>query len=311
VIIITNEDVRYYLIDENSPAERIMNKALKARGINYKEQYSVYEAKSEAPKYIIDFLVEYNGLKVVVECDGASYHEKNQKQREHDKLRDYWLLAHGFNAVLRFSYKKIKYKTKNCIAEIKQCIDTLEKGMKYKQSNEMIIKQRENVATEFDISKKTVVIYCSGVSNSRIWGQGAATVILKYKDIEKTYSKAYHNTNANRMRIISVILGLQLLKFKCNVEIHIDDQILVGYGNRLSQVNKSEHLNMRNYDLWIEFRKLVKEHNVIFKYCSPKGNCFIRNVKSLSRKIAFDKNAEKTRDMEDSLAPPSFTELLE
>lgn len=303
----TNEDVRYYVIDENSPAERIMNNALKASGINYKEQYTVYEAKSEVPKYTLDFLVEYNGLKVVVECDGASYHKRTRKQREHDKRRDYWLLAHGFNIVLRFSYKKIKYKTKNCIEEIQQCINTLEKGMKYNQRKETIIKQRENVGTEFDISKKTVIMYCSGVSNSRIWGQGAATVILKYKDIEKTYSKAYHNTNTNRMRIISVILGLQLLKFECNVEIYIDDLFIVDYGNRSSQVDKSEYLNMRNYDLWIEFRKLAKKHNVLFKYCSSKSDGFIRNAKSLSRKIAFDKNAKKTIDMKNSLAPPSLT----
>lgn len=60
---------------------------------------------------------------------------------------------------------------------------------------------------------------------------------------------------------------------------------------------------MNNYDLWKKFRELVNKHNVIFKFSNPKTNSFIRDAKSLSRKIAFNKNTEMAKDMKDELAP--------
>ena len=61
--------------------------------------------------YIVDFLVFYRdtgheGPRIVVECDGHEFHDKNEKQRRYEKKRDRYLTSAGYK-VLHYTGKEI------------------------------------------------------------------------------------------------------------------------------------------------------------------------------------------------------------
>lgn len=72
--------------------------------------------------YRMDFALMFgsadNALtsRVVVECDGHDFHEKTREQAARDKLRDRYILAHGW-PVLRFTGSEIHRDAEACAEE--------------------------------------------------------------------------------------------------------------------------------------------------------------------------------------------------
>jgi len=292
-----------FFVDENSPIEKIMQAYLESSGLNYKTQYTVYEKGWASPKYILDFLVYGKTSRVVVECDGETYHAPLRRQRN-DRIRDQWLLKNGYNAVLRFSTRQIKKEPLACIAEIRRSIENLDKGLSHAQKRISTVSNHVSTA-DVDVSKKTVALYCHGVAKSRVWGHGGAVVLLTYKDQEKEVSRSYSNTNTNRMTIRAIILGLESLTQACNVEIYLADAFAVNYGNEV--FTKRLDTNFRgistNRDLWLRVKELVIKHNVVFKLQLIEDNKQLRAVRSRARQIGLRTNPERIADMADELAP--------
>ncbi len=63
-----------------------------------------------------DALVETDGRKLVVECDGHAYHN-SKEQVEKDKRRDRYFVARGYS-VMRFTGSEITRDLRGCAAEI-------------------------------------------------------------------------------------------------------------------------------------------------------------------------------------------------
>lgn len=60
-------------------------------------------------------------LRVIVECDGHEFHEKNKEQAARDKSRDRFLLGRGW-PVLRFTGSEIHRDAAKCAQEVRDCL---------------------------------------------------------------------------------------------------------------------------------------------------------------------------------------------
>lgn len=115
--------------NENSPLEEKMEEALKKAGLRYKSQYSIEDKYKDKwnSKYILDFVVYGDFCKIVVECDGTTYHS-SQKAQEHDLKRDLWVKAYKeFDDTLRFNTKQIMNNIESVIEDIKKNLSTYDK----------------------------------------------------------------------------------------------------------------------------------------------------------------------------------------
>jgi len=73
-------------------------------------------------RYCVDFLVSLvldknNFIKIIVECDGHEFHEKNKDQISRDKLRDRWLQRQGY-LTQHFSGADIYKDSFGCAREV-------------------------------------------------------------------------------------------------------------------------------------------------------------------------------------------------
>lgn len=75
-----------------------------------------------AGSYFLDVMVEgqtYRGavFRLAIECDGHEFHERTPAQAEHDRKRDRWLQAHGFE-VMRFTGREINRNPFDCAQQV-------------------------------------------------------------------------------------------------------------------------------------------------------------------------------------------------
>lgn len=68
--------------------------------------------------YRVDILVEMEGRRLVVECDGAAYHAASKEQVERDKRRDRFFAAKGI-PVMRFTGAEINRCAPACATEVR------------------------------------------------------------------------------------------------------------------------------------------------------------------------------------------------
>ncbi|WP_445683312.1 endonuclease domain-containing protein [Sporosarcina sp. FSL W7-1349] len=82
----------------------------------YSTSYTVYDDNKDKwnASYILDFLVYSEFCKIVVECDGNTYHGFLEA-KEKDLKRDIWIKRLGFDDTLRFNTEQIKYNLDGCI----------------------------------------------------------------------------------------------------------------------------------------------------------------------------------------------------
>lgn len=85
-----------------SPIEQIMYLSL----VHLRTSYGLFNIRIarqvKIENFTVDFLVQYNGKNVVVECDGHEWHEKTKEQASKDKRRDRELQKLG-HIVLRYT----------------------------------------------------------------------------------------------------------------------------------------------------------------------------------------------------------------
>ena len=91
--------------------EQLLKNALEKEKIPFIEQYLVYTGgKFSDVKYVGDFFIEKNNIRLIVECDGFTFHagaDRRKKQQE----RDSWLKQKGYK-VINFTTNQIKYRRK-------------------------------------------------------------------------------------------------------------------------------------------------------------------------------------------------------
>lgn len=118
--------------------------------------------------------------------------------------------------------------------------------------------------------RKNVKLYTDGACSGNP-GPGGYGAILIYKGIEKEISGGQNNTTNNKMEIMAVIKGLEMIKEPCNVTVYSDSAYVVnaiqmGWLKNWKKNNwrKSDKSVVKNIDLWEQLLSLMQIHNVEF-----------------------------------------------
>jgi len=111
-----------------------------------------------------------------------------------------------------------------------------------------------------------VSIYTDGAASGNP-GPGGYGVILIWGKHRKELSGGFSHTTNNRMELKGVIEGLKALKFdSCSVTIYSDSKYVVDAVNLgwLFDWEKKKFKKKKNEDLWIEFLREYRKHQVKF-----------------------------------------------
>ena len=98
-------------------------------------------------------------------------------------------------------------------------------------------------------------------------GPGGFGVLLRAGYRQKEVSHGFRRTTNNRMELLAVIIGLELLKVpQSNVTIYSDSKYVVDAVNKGWVFNwqRKNFKDKKNVDLWKRFLKVYPKHNVRF-----------------------------------------------
>lgn len=145
-------------------------------------------------------------------------------------------------------------------------------------------------------NKDIVKIYTDGACSGNP-GPGGLGVILLYKDMKKEISEGYKHTTNNRMELLSVIRGLQVLKKTgLDIEIYSDSKYVVDSIEKKWVFNweKKGFVGRPNADLWKKLLDLYDNHNIKFIWVKGHASneynnqCDILAVSGRKSKILLD-----------------------
>jgi ribonuclease HI len=124
--------------------------------------------------------------------------------------------------------------------------------------------------------RKKVIMYTDGACSGNP-GPGGYAAILMYGDFSKEISGAEKSTTNNKMEMMAVIKGLEMIKEPCDIEIYSDssyvvDSIEKGWVFNWAKNNwkKADKKPVKNVELWEEILKYMKIHNI--KFIKVKGH---------------------------------------
>ena len=98
-----------------------------------------------------------------------------------------------------------------------------------------------------------------------------------YEDLKKEISGFDKYTTNNKMEIMAVLKGLEMLKFPCNVEVYSDSSYVVNaiekkwlFSWKKNNWIKKDKSKVKNIELWEELLKYMDVHNI--KFIKVKGH---------------------------------------
>lgn len=116
-----------------------------------------------------------------------------------------------------------------------------------------------------------IIMYTDGGAEPNP-GVGGIGVVLLYNEHRKEHFQGYELTTNNRMELMAIIVGLNLLKRKSKVQVYSDSKYVVDALN-LGWVNNWKNNNWykkkdkaENVDLWIQLLALIDKHQVSFSW---------------------------------------------
>ena len=117
---------------------------------------------------------------------------------------------------------------------------------------------------------KKVILYTDGACSGNP-GPGGWAAILIYNNIEKEVVGGQKDTTNNKMEMMAVIKGLEMLKEPCEVEVYSDSAYVVNsiekgwiYSWRKNGWKKADKKEVKNIDLWERLLKQLEIHKVTF-----------------------------------------------
>ena len=123
---------------------------------------------------------------------------------------------------------------------------------------------------------KRVNIYTDGSSIGNP-GPGGYGLIMEWvgKNLIKEFSKGFIKTTNNRMELLAVIIGLELLKKDgFDVVVFSDSKYVVDAVKKkwLFEWEKNNFKKKKNIDLWKRFLIVYKKHNIKFEWIKGHNN---------------------------------------
>ena len=114
---------------------------------------------------------------------------------------------------------------------------------------------------------KKVDIYTDGSAKGNPGRGGYGTVLISGNHKRKI-SQGYVLTTNNRMELLAVIIGLEALNQRCNVNIYSDSKYVVDSVEKgwVFEWQKKDFISKKNPDLWKRFLEAYTTHNVKFHW---------------------------------------------
>lgn len=121
-----------------------------------------------------------------------------------------------------------------------------------------------------------VKIYTDGAARGNPDGPGGYGTVLEYVDTKgelhtKELSQGYKKTTNNRMELMAVIAGLEVLNRPCEVELYSDSQYVVNAFNQhwidgwvKKGWKRGKNEPVKNVDLWKRLLAAKEKHWVTF-----------------------------------------------
>ena len=123
---------------------------------------------------------------------------------------------------------------------------------------------------------KEVILYTDGACSGNP-GPGGYGAILIHNGVEKEISGGEANTTNNKMEMLAVIKGLEMLKEPCSVSVYSDSAYVVNsiekgwiYSWKKNGWRKADKKEVKNVDLWERLLKQMEIHDV--KFLKVKGH---------------------------------------
>lgn len=144
------------------------------------------------------------------------------------------------------------------------------------------------------MNRKAVILYTDGACSGNP-GPGGWGALLLWNGHEKELSGFEKETTNNRMELMAVIMGLRLLKKKCDVTIYTDSKyVLQGatewlHGWKKRGWKKADKKPVVNKDLWIELEEEMHKHHIDWQWVrGHSGNEGNERVDALAVKAIED-----------------------
>lgn len=119
-----------------------------------------------------------------------------------------------------------------------------------------------------------VELYTDGSSRGNP-GPGGFGLVLLSGPHKKEFCEGYRLTTNNRMELLAVIVGLEMLKVvPSDVTVFSDSKYVVDAINKgwLQGWEKKAYNKVKNPDLWIRFNRIFKKHRVRFVWVKGHNN---------------------------------------
>mgnify|MGYP002856141602 CR=1 FL=1 len=124
-----------------------------------------------------------------------------------------------------------------------------------------------------DSSRPVICLYTDGACSVNP-GPGGYGIVLRCGSYEKELSGGFSLTTNNRMELLAVILGLEVIKWeKASVRVFSDSSYVVKAVNEgwlfsweKRGWKKSDRKKVENIDLWQRFLLVYRRHEVTFQW---------------------------------------------
>lgn len=119
-----------------------------------------------------------------------------------------------------------------------------------------------------------IQLYTDGAAKGNP-GPGGFGVVLIFGEHRKELSEGYRLTTNNRMELLAVIRGLEVLKTNAyEVVVYSDSKYVTEALNQnwLFNWEKKGFAKKKNSDLWIRFLKVYRKHKVKFVWVKGHAN---------------------------------------
>jgi len=159
------------------------------------------------------------------------------------------------------------------------------------------------------VNRPEIQIYTDGACSGNP-GPGGYGIVLISGNHRKEFSQGFRKTTNNRMELLAVIIGLELLKIEGSYVTVYTDSKYVSEAINQNWIEKwqiKDFKKVKNPDLWIRFLKIYPKHNV--KLVWVKGHAdnkenntcdrlAVESIKSNNLKIDeyFENEIDKNKD---------------
>lgn len=259
------------LLESSTHIEYLLRDALKKENLNFEEQYRISTGGAFSDtRYVADFYLNYNGVRLLVECDGKHYHigrDKDKKRKE----RDSWLQQKHY-VVLHFSTRELEHNMYGVIQTIKH-------SLKMPADIQRIISQNAKASNsqQFKDDNVEVFLFCHYIQIPN-----GICVVYKYKHIPTDKwgaerKKICYNVPENMLETVAFYLALKDLKRPASIKIF--------YNGYLYNDNYDANLKFRkNIGLLKSGEEIIKSSKIYTKYIFQNENSR-RSRKEISRTL--------------------------